>query len=140
MKKTTKLHNNYSTVSIQNRHLLQFGNFGFQILTYSRLTDKQIKTIFWLVQTNLKKYTTKQVVKFWFLVFPNLTLTKLSLESRMGKGKGLIDTTAVFIKPGTLICEFDNVSLAHARKILAFITKVFPGKLKLIKCTKQKVI
>ena len=132
MIKKTKCHNNYSIFFSQKRHMLQFGSVGFKVLTASRLTKHQINIIFWLIQKNIKEYSKKDSIKLWFLIFPDLHLTKLNLESRMGKGKGNLMMPASFIKAGTVLCEFDNLSLSFAKKLLVYINKKFPGKLKLM--------
>nr|ANP26192.1 ribosomal protein L16 [Campylaephora sungminbooi] len=137
--KQIKPHSNYSKFFLQKRHSLQFGNVGIKVLSFSRLSNTQINTIIWLVQKKIKNYSKKNNTKIWFLIHSNLCLTTLSLESRMGKGKGSISTYAIFIKPGTILCEFDNFSLNHASNLFNFISKKFPGKLGLVSKFSQKI-
>ncbi len=63
----------------------------------------------------------------------NTTTTKLSLESRMGKGKGSIYTRSVFVKPGFVLYELQNVSNHHALELFAFLKKQIAINLVLIK-------
>ena len=139
MNKKLITHNHYNHYSAQKRHLLQFGTFGFKVMSFSRISENQIEVISWLIQKKLKKISGKNNFKFWFLIYPNLYLTKLSLEARMGKGKGPFNTYAFFIKAGTILCEFDNLSLSEIKKVFKFINKKFPGKLKLINNTYKPV-
>ena len=73
----------------------------------------------------------------WNLLFPNLSLTKLSLEARMGKGKGSEFSTAVFLKPGTILFEFSNLTTKQGLELATSLNKKFPGNLKLIKKSSQ---
>lgn len=128
----TKFHNNYSITKFQKKHILQFGVYGFKVLHTVRLTDTQLKNIIWLIKKKLQEISKKNYVKFWSLISLNLVLTTLGLESRMGKGKGIVSSKAVFLKPGTILFEFDNLSKYQVTDLLQFINKKFPGKIKLI--------
>ena len=61
----------------------------------------------------------------------NKTLTKLSLESRMGKGKGSIYTRALFLKKGSIIYEFSNISDQQIKEIYMCLKKYVPAQLKI---------
>jgi ribosomal protein L16/L10AE len=62
----------------------------------------------------------------------NKTLTKLPLESRMGKGKGSIYTKVVFLKKGFVLYEFQNIKNQSMKELFYFFRKYFPAKLLLI--------
>nr|WQF69671.1 ribosomal protein L16 [Ceramothamnion sp.] len=126
-----KSHKNYSYFNIQKNHVLQFGSYGFKTLNFLRLSQSQLNSLVWLIKLKIKKLTKKNV-KFWILIKPNLTLTKLGLETRMGKGKGSIVTQIVFLKPGTILFEFDNLSMLQILKLLKFINKKCSSVLKLV--------
>jgi large subunit ribosomal protein L16 len=47
----------------------------------------------------------RKVGKLWIRVFPAQTITKKPLETKMGKGKGDVDTYAVKVKRGRVLFE-----------------------------------
>lgn len=51
----------------------------------------------------------------------------------MGKGKGAIYTESVFVKPGCIIYEVQNIKLHHVSELLSFLNKLIPANLVLIK-------
>ena len=63
----------------------------------------------------------------------NDSLTKLSLESRMGKGKGSVYIKSKFFKPGTLLLEFTKLPKQYENELFTFIQKKIKLKLKLVK-------
>ena len=62
----------------------------------------------------------------------NKTLTKLSLESRMGKGKGSIYTRVLFLKKGSVIYEFVNINNHQIKEVYMYLKKYVPARLKLV--------
>lgn len=105
-----KKHTKYSLKKITSNYLLQFGIFGLKIKTFQRLTKNDLITIEWFLKKKIKQVALKNKIKFWNLMVLNTNLTKLSPESRMGKGKGAIFTQALFLRPGVILFEFDNLS------------------------------
>nr|YP_011017775.1 ribosomal protein L16 [Pseudoceramium inkyui]WQF69621.1 ribosomal protein L16 [Pseudoceramium inkyui] len=132
-----KQHNNYAKHLLQKRHTLNFGMYGFKVITFTRISESRLNSINWLIKNKLKTFKTNKNYKIWFLVFPNLQLTKLSLESRMGKGKGPVNSYASFIKSGTILCEFENLSKQSVWKLFKYLKKKFPGNLRLVSRPKQ---
>lgn len=128
-----KTHNLYSLKYNQNNHIIRFGKFGIKVISFGRLTESQLKSLERLLVNFIKKMTNnKKNVKLWNLVVFNMSLTKLSSESRMGKGKGSVYTKAIFCKPGTIIFEFSNLSHQQMAEIFKFIKKKISFKIKLI--------
>jgi ribosomal protein L16/L10AE len=62
----------------------------------------------------------------------NSTLTALSPESRMGKGKGTIYTKCCNIKSGQILFEFSGVSSSQIKLIFYFLKDKLPFKIKVI--------
>lgn len=63
----------------------------------------------------------------------NKTLTKLSLEARMGKGKGSVYTRVLFLKKGSVIYEFKNIKNQQIQEVFNLLKKYFSTKIILIK-------
>nr|YP_008994207.1 ribosomal protein L16 [Rhodymenia pseudopalmata]AGO19259.1 ribosomal protein L16 [Rhodymenia pseudopalmata] len=127
-----KTHNKYSNKISQPNHLLRFGRFGIKTTNFGRITRNQINSIERDLICKLRVLTNSKNTKFWNCIILNLNLTKLSLESRMGKGKGNIYTKAIFLKPGTVIFEFDKISFQHIQEVFEFIKKKMPAKITLL--------
>nr|AHX02543.1 ribosomal protein L16 [Sebdenia flabellata] len=128
-----KTHNNYSLRNNQPNSLLKFGRYGIKVISFGRISEKQLKSIEWILLQKMRVVTSRKPIKFWNLVKLNLNLTKLSLESRMGKGKGNIYTKAMFLKPGIILFEFDKISDQHIFDVFTFIRKKIPAKVILVK-------
>jgi ribosomal protein L16/L10AE len=58
----------------------------------------------------------------------NSTLTALSPESRMGKGKGSVYTKSCYVKPGQILFEFSGVSLIQIKLLHNFLKRKLPIK------------
>nr|YP_010338867.1 ribosomal protein L16 [Bangia atropurpurea]UNJ18834.1 ribosomal protein L16 [Bangia atropurpurea] len=96
----------------QTRHILKKGQFGLRSLEYIRVDSIQIDNLKRLIQKELKslvKNTNLGKIKVWFYLLPNSPVTKLSPETRMGKGKGPIIGYCCYIRPGQLLFETANL-------------------------------
>lgn len=122
----------YSCKNNYPNHLLRFGKFGIKSLSFTRLTKKQLDLLEWILIKKLRERTNKKSFKLWNLVNLNLNLTKLSLESRMGKGKGQIYTKAVFLKPGAILFEFDKIPYQDVKEVFKFLQKKTSIRLSLV--------
>lgn len=127
-----KIHNNYKLTNPQKKSTLKYGVYGFKAKEYGCLTQKELTTINFLLIKKLRVITNKKNYKFWNKLLLNQNLTKLKTESRMGKGKGTIFTKFIFIKPGNIIFEFDNIDTKTIYSLYTYIKKKFAIKINLI--------
>lgn len=128
-----KTHNLYSLKLKQSNHILRFGQFGIKIMSFTRITTEQVKALERSFSQVIKKITKKKhSIKVWNLITLNNCLTKLSSESRMGKGKGAIYTKSTFLKPGTILFEFDGISYQQMLYIFTFVKNKISFKISLI--------
>lgn len=79
---------------------LKFGIIGLKSLESGTITSRQLESTRQAISRKIKKKG-----KLWIRVFPFLPITKKSIESRMGKGKGSIDHWAIKIKAGIILFE-----------------------------------
>lgn len=102
-----KQHNKYPRAWEYKKGTLRFGERGLKVLNSYKITeDKLLK-----MSKSLKKTLgSSSSVKWWCRIHPNSTMTKLSLESRMGKGKGGIYLKYVYVKAGSVLFEFSNLT------------------------------
>ena len=130
IKKTHKKTTN--TLSYYN-HLLKEGSYGFKIMSNLRLTEKQVIALERNLKTKLKKSLIQsRRPKIWTNMQLNKTLTKLNLESRMGKGKGSIYTKVIFLKKGSMIYEFANINSQQIKEVYIYLKNHVSVKLKLV--------
>ncbi len=128
-----KTHKKTHKTLTSNCYLLKFGSCGFKILDSLQLETEQLNSLDRSLLKKLKNLSTHpKDWKLWSLLHTNQTLTKLSLESRMGKGKGAIYTEALFLKKGTIIYEFQNLTFQQLSEVFEFIKNQLPVNLTLI--------
>lgn len=66
--------------------------------------------------------------KIWYLGVPNFILQKKSKNSRMGKGKGMIERKVIRIRRGVVLFEFKGVSPLRLQKLVDKINKFLSVK------------
>ena len=71
--------------------------------------------------------------KVWINIFPHLSLTKVPLETRMGKGKGQPEVWVAVVKKGKIMFEVDGVSEEVAREALRLAMHKLPIRGKFVK-------
>jgi len=70
--------------------------------------------------------------KMWIRIFPQKSYTKKPLETRMGKGKGPLESWVAVIKPATVLFEVDGVTEPIARECMRLAATKLPIKTKFI--------
>nr|QUJ09423.1 ribosomal protein L16 [Neorhodomela munita] len=95
------------------KHLLKFNSFGFKVISSKKVLNKQ-EIYLKLYIIKALKVMSKNKIKIWFFSNCFYNLTKLPLESRMGKGKGEIIDTFGFYKKGFILFEMKGISLTDA--------------------------
>ena len=123
--------------SLSNLYLIQQKTFyplkGFlalKSLENAKLTYKQIEACRKSVRRVLKKQG-----NVYLRVFTDISLTKKSVASRMGKGKGAHYVWVALIKKGQVICEVSAVTvdiINSSLKALKAASSKLPVKTKII--------
>lgn len=111
---------------------LCYGYYGIKSCQESKLTSKDSE----FLKKSLDKYAffilQNRKIKIWNKTVTNLTFTKISSESRMGKGKGSVIGEFSFIRPGQIIIEVEKIPLFFMKKIYKKIYKQLSFKTKLV--------
>ncbi len=107
---------------------LTFGEYGLQALEGSWITQQQIEA----ARVAMTRYM-KRGGKVWINIFPHLSLTKIPLETRMGKGKGSPEKWVAVVKKGKIMFEIAGVEEAVAREALRLAMHKLPVKCKFVK-------
>lgn len=107
---------------------MSFGTYGLRAIEPSYLSAQQIEAMRVTISRNLKK-----VGKLFLRVFPNKPITKKPAETRMGKGKGNVESWVAVVKRDRIICEIIGLDEITAKKVLHSASYKLPMKTKFIK-------
>lgn len=104
-----------------------FGEYGLQALERCWLDTKQIEAARVAITRFMKRRG-----KVWIRIFPDKSYTKKPLETRMGKGKGPVESWVAVIRPANVLFEVDGVTEAVARESMRLAADKLPIKTKFI--------
>ena len=104
-----------------------FGEYGLMAMERCWLDTKQIEAARVAIARNMKRHG-----KLWIRIFPQKSYTKKPLETRMGKGKGPLESWVAVIRPANVLFEVDGVTEAIARESLRLAATKLPIKTKFI--------
>ncbi len=106
---------------------LAFGEMGLQAMECGKLTSRQIEAARIAITRHVKRGA-----KLWIRVFPHKAITKKPAETRMGKGKGDVDSYVAPIKKGTMIYEISGLSLELAKEAFRLAAHKLPVKTRVV--------
>jgi len=106
---------------------LAFGEFGLQSLEFGRLTSRQIESARIAITRHVKRGG-----KLWIRVFPHKPITKKPAETRMGKGKGDVDSYIAAIRRGTMIYEVSGITPEVAKEAFRLASHKLPVKTRVV--------
>ena len=112
---------------------LHFGEYGLQALEGAWITQQQIEA----ARVAMTRYM-KRGGKVWVNIFPHLSLTRIPLETRMGKGKGQPEMWVAVVKKNKIMFEITGVSEEVAREALRLAMHKLPIKCKFVKKDGEK--
>ncbi len=104
-----------------------FGDYGLQALETHWITARQIEAGRIAAQHFLRRQG-----KVYIRIFPDKSISKKPLETRMGKGKADTDYWAARIKPGTMLYEITGVQETVAKEALARIAHKMPVRCRFV--------
>ena len=125
--KYRKMHRGSRTGMATRGQTVAFGEYGLQSLERCWLDTKQIEA----ARVAVTRYM-KRRGKVWLRVFPDKSYTKKPLETRMGKGKGPLESWVAVIRPANVLIEVDGVTEAVARESMRLAATKLPIKTKFI--------
>ena len=104
------------------------GEFGLQATEPCWITSNQIEA----ARVAMTRYT-KRGGQVWIKIFPDKPVSKKTLGSRMGSGKGAPEYWVAVVKPGRVMFEIAGVSEEVAREALRLASHKLPIKTKFVK-------
>jgi len=114
---------------------IAFGEYALRAVEPSWMTAQQIEAMRVTISRKLKK-----IGEFFIRVFPDKPVTKKPAETRMGKGKGNVESWVAVVKRERIICEIKGLPEDESKKVLHLVSCKLPMKTKFIKKQEQKVV
>lgn len=106
---------------------LSFGDYGLMAMEGAWITQQQIEA----ARVAMTRFM-KRGGKVWINIFPHLSLTKIPLETRMGKGKGQPEKWVAVVKQGKIMFEIGEIDEATAKEALRLAMHKLPVKCKFV--------
>ena len=111
----------------QRGNSLSFGDYGLKAIGRGRITAEQIEAARIAITRRVKRRG-----KIWIRIFPDKPISSKPAETRMGKGKGAVDSWVALIKPGRMLYEMEGVDEVSAREALGLAQYKLPIPTKII--------
>lgn len=115
--------------------VLRFGYYGIKSSEFKGLRKNQVLHLEYFLKKQLRLIVPSKKVRIWNNIVTNLTVTKLSSESRMGKGKGKVYDYFTYIKPGQVLFEIEKINKQSWNSFFWKIYKQIGFKIKKIQKT-----
>ena len=108
-------------------NLVEFGDFGIQVLDRGWITSRQIEAS----RVAINRFFARRG-KVWIKIFPDKPISKKPAETRMGKGKGSPSEWVACVKPGRILFEVADVSREEAQNALRKAAAKLPLKTRFV--------
>jgi large subunit ribosomal protein L16 len=106
---------------------VSFGEYGLQTVEPGWISNRQIEAARVAMTRHVKRGG-----KVWIRIFPDKPLTKKPAETRMGKGKGSVETWVAVVKPGRVMFEMEGVGEDIARRAFELAAAKLPVKTRFV--------
>ena len=104
-----------------------FGDLALQTLENGMITSRQIEAARIAITRHVRRGG-----NLWIRIFPYKPVTKKPAETRMGKGKGDVDSYVAPVKRGQSLYEISGVSEELARSALRLASYKLPLKTRIV--------
>jgi len=125
--KYRKMHRGSRTGQASRGATVAFGEYGLQSMERAWIDTRQVEA----ARVAVSRYM-KRRGKLWIRIFPQKSITKKPLETRMGKGKGPLESWVVVIRPANVLFEVDGVSEPVARESMRLAATKLPIRTRFI--------
>ena len=105
---------------------LSFGEYGLQSLENGWITNVQIEAARVAISRNVK------AGKVYIRVYPDKPVTKKPAETRMGKGKGMVESWVSVIKRGRILFEVEGLPEELARESMRLAASKMPLRMRFV--------
>jgi large subunit ribosomal protein L16 len=112
--------------SAQRGSHLSFGEYGLQVLENGWLTNVQIEAARVAIARSVK------LGKVFIRAYPDKPVTKKPAETRMGKGKGMVESWVAVVKKGKILFEIEGLPEELAREAMRLAAAKIPFRTRFI--------
>jgi large subunit ribosomal protein L16 len=105
---------------------MSYGEFGLQALENGWVTNIQIEAARVAISRNVK------LGKVYIRAFPDKPVTKKPAETRMGKGKGMVENWVAVVKRGKIVFEVEGLPEELARESMRLAAAKMPLRTRFI--------
>ena len=106
--------------SAQRGSHLSYGEYGLQALENAWITNVQIEAARVAISRNVK------LGKVFIRAYPDKPVTKKPAETRMGKGKGMVESWVAVVKRGKILFEVEGLPEPLARESMRLAASKLP--------------
>jgi len=106
---------------------VSFGEYGLMACERAWITANQIEASRIALTRAIKKSG-----KVWIRIFPDKPFTKKPAETRMGKGKGLVEKWVAVVKLGRVMFEMTGLKKDEAQEAFRLVSHKLPIKTKFL--------
>lgn len=99
---------------------LAYGEFGLQALENAWITNVQIEAARVAISRNVK------TGKVYIRAYPDKPVTKKPAETRMGKGKGMVEAWVAVVKRGKILFEVEGIPAEIAKESMRLAASKLP--------------
>ncbi|GBE03526.1 MAG TPA: 50S ribosomal protein L16 [Nitrospirae bacterium] len=107
---------------------VSFGEYGLKAMEPGWISNRQIESARVAINRHVKRGC-----KVWIRIFPDKPITKKPAETRMGKGKGALETWVAVVKPGRVLYEMSGVDETVAKEAMRLAAHKLPIATKFVK-------
>ncbi|MGH7198487.1 MAG: 50S ribosomal protein L16 [Candidatus Omnitrophota bacterium] len=105
---------------------LNFGEFGLQVLENGWLSNVQIEAARVAISRHVK------LGKVYIRAFPDKPVTKKPAETRMGKGKGAVESWVAVVKRGKILFEVEGLPEEIAKESMRVAAAKIPFRTRFV--------
>lgn len=125
--KHRKQHRGRTTGRAKGATTVTYGEYGIQVLEPGWLTARQIEAARVAMTRHIKRSG-----KVWINVFPDKSVTAKPAETRMGSGKGNVESWVAVVRPGRVIFELSYPDPVIAHEAMNRAIQKLPVKARVI--------
>lgn len=125
--KYRKVHRGRRTGKAWRGSRLSFGSYGLKSLDPGWVTSRQIEAARVAIMRFMKRGG-----KVWIRIFPDKPYTKKPAETRMGKGKGPVESWVAVVQPGRILFEIEGLDPSSSEEALRLAAQKLPVRAKFV--------
>ena len=112
--------------SAQRGSSMSYGEYGLQALENAWVTNVQIEAARVAIARNVK------LGKVFIRAYPDKPVTKKPAETRMGKGKGMVESWVSVVKRGKILFEVEGLPESVAKESMRLAASKLPIRTRFI--------